>query len=471
MGMSIRCGVHKAPCQGNIDVGRKPLPAMIEPRILKGFRDFLPREMMQRQALMAIARRVYESFGFAPIDTPTLEYLEILSGKGSEETDRQMYHFVDNGGRHVGMRFDLTVPLARFVAQHVAQLGTPFKRYHIAPVWRGEKQQRGRYREFVQCDFDTIGTRSIMADLEMVLVIDQLLQALGLTRFQIRLNHRKLLNGILANQGLETHAVGVLRALDKLGKIGAAGVLEEMVAQLGIPAAVAGQILELAQQSGDPATVLDLAAAAVGNHPLGQEGVAELRELLPAAIAAGVPAERLVLDISIARGLDYYTGTIVETQLLDLPEIGSVCSGGRYDNLAGLYTKQDLPGVGASLGLDRLLAAMDELGLVPETSSPTQVLLAFFEPQLQLQYLHLAAKMRATGIKVEFYPEPAKLKKQLKYADQRKIPAVLLIGSQEWERQQATIKWLFQDRQAEVPLSATAAELCQYFHEQLKDLK
>jgi histidyl-tRNA synthetase len=451
-----------------MDVGRKQLLDMIEPRILKGFRDFLPREMMQRQALMATARRVYESFGFAPIDTPTLEYLEILSGKGSEETDRQMYHFVDNGGRPVGMRFDLTVPLARYVAQHIAQLGTPFKRYHIAPVWRGEKQQRGRYREFVQCDFDTIGTRSVMADLEMVLVIDQLLQALGFKRFQIRINHRKLLNGILANQNLEAHAVGVLRAIDKLGKLGAEAVQAEMVSQVGIPAPVASQILELTQQTGDPDTVLSLAAAAVGSHPLGQQGVAELRELLPAAVAAGVPAERLVLDISIARGLDYYTGTIVETQLLDLPEIGSVCSGGRYDNLAGLYTKQDLPGVGASLGLDRLLAAMEELGLVPDRSSPTEVLLAFFEPQLQCEYLRLAAQLRASGIKVEFYPEPAKLKKQLKYADQRKIPAVLLIGSQEWEQQQATIKWLFQDRQAEVALSADAAELCRYFHQHLR---
>ncbi|MDP1564135.1 MAG: histidine--tRNA ligase [Pirellulaceae bacterium] len=435
---------------------------MIEPRILSGFRDFLPREMMQRQALMDTARRVYQSFGFAPIDTPTLEYLEILSGKGSAETDRQMYHFVDNGGRPVGMRFDLTVPLARYVAQHINEIGTPFKRYHIAPVWRGERQQRGRYREFVQCDFDTIGTRSLLADLEMILVINQLMMALGFQRFQIRINHRKLLNGLLAQKGLEQHSVGVLRAIDKLGKSGAELVLAELI-QVGLPEVVAQEILQLGLYRGDSDGVLELAERAVGDHPLGREGVADLRELIGSAKAAGVPSDRLVLDISIARGLDYYTGTIVETQLLDLPSIGSVCSGGRYDNLARLYTKQDLPGVGASLGLDRLLAAMEDLGMVADRSSPTQILLAFFEPQLQWDYLRLASQLRAIGLNVEFYPEPAKLKKQLKYADQRKIPAVVLIGSQEWEQKQAAVKWLDREVQTTVPLSADGSELREYF--------
>lgn len=447
---------------------------LIEPRILSGFRDFLPRDMLQRQKLMEIARRVYQSFGFAPIDTPTLEYLEILSGKGSEETDRQMYHFVDNGGRHVGMRFDLTVPLARYAAQHIHQLGTPFKRYHIAPVWRGEKPQDGRYREFVQCDFDTIGTRSLMADLEMILVIDQLLQAIGFQRFQLRINHRLLLNGLLAAKGLEQHSVGVLRGLDKLGKLGAEVVRAELIDKVGLPATVTDEILALAHASqaglasGDPWPLLELAQQAVGDHPLGCRGVAELRELLQSAYAAGVPRDRLVVDISIARGLDYYTGTIVETSLLDLPEIGSVCSGGRYDNLAGLYTKQDLPGVGASLGLDRLLAAMDKLGMIPEVSSPSQVLLAFFEPELQLNYLRLASQLRAAGVNVEFYPEPSKLKKQLKYADLRRIPAVILIGSQEWEQQQATIKWLYRDEQTTVPLSESGREICEYFVRELR---
>lgn len=442
---------------------------MIEPRVLSGFRDFLPREMMQRQTLMETARRVYQSFGFAPIDTPTLEYLEILLGKGSAETDRQMYHFVDNGGRPVGMRFDLTVPLARYVAQHINQLGTPFKRYHIAPVWRGERQQRGRYREFVQCDFDTIGTRSLMADLEMILVINELLMALGFQRFCIRINHRKLLNGMLAQKGLEQHSVGVLRAIDKLGKPGI-DVLAELI-HVGLPESVARDILQLGQQQGDPVSVLELAERCVGDHPVGREGVADLRALLKSAVAAGVPADRLVLDISIARGLDYYTGTIVETQLLDLPEIGSVCSGGRYDNLAGLYTKQDLPGVGASLGLDRLLAAMEELGLVADQSSPAQILLAFFEPQLQLEYLKLARQLRAVGLNVEFYPEPAKLKKQLKYADQRKIPAVILIGSQEWEQQQAAVKWLDREVQTTVPLTADGLSMCEYFQQAFRESK
>jgi len=436
---------------------------MIEPRTLKGFRDFLPREMLQRQELMAVARRVYQSFGYSPIETPALEYLEILAGKGSEETDRQMYHFQDNGGRHVGMRFDLTVPLARFVAQHFGQLGTPFKRYHIAPVWRGEKQQRGRYREFMQCDFDTIGTRSLLADLEMILVIDRLLQELGFQRFQIRLNHRKLLNGLLANRGLEPQAGSVLRALDKLGKAGPEQVHAELVQQLGVPPQVADEILELSRQGGAPEEVLQRAQRAVGDHPLGCQGVAELRDLWQWALAAGVSSDRLILDVSIARGLDYYTGPIVETILLDLPEIGSVCSGGRYDNLASLFTKQDLPGVGASLGLDRLLAAMEELGMIGPAHSPTEVLVAFFDAPLSGEYLRLAAGLRAAGLNVELYPEPVKLKKQLKYADQRRIPAVLLIGSQEWERGTATVKWLFQDRQDEVTLGVDGAELRDYF--------
>lgn len=440
---------------------------MIEPRTLKGFRDFLPSEMMSRQAMMAVARRVYESFGFAPIDTPALEYLEILSGKGSEETDRQMYHFQDNGGRHVGMRFDLTVPLARYVAQHNHLLGTPFKRYHIAPVWRGEKQQHGRYREFVQCDFDTIGTRSMVADIEMVLVIDRLLQQLGFERFRMRINNRKLLNGWLASQGLEQHSVGVLRALDKIGKIDLEVVLDEMVEKVGIPRDVARGALEMGQMEGSPEEVLERLKSALKGHPLGEEGVSELQTVLAGAKAAGVPAERLALDLSIARGLDYYTGTIVETNLLDLPSIGSVCSGGRYDNLAGLYTKQDLPGVGASLGLDRLLAAMADLNLLSDRSSPTQILLAFFESELQSEYLRLATRLREQGWCVEFYPEPAKLKKQLKYADQKKIPAVVLIGSDEWSRQAATVKWLFEGTQDEVSLADDGQHLINYFQQRI----
>lgn len=442
-------------------VARTGSMSIIQPRTLAGFRDFLPQEMIQRQALMDVARRVYESFGFSPIDTPTLELLEILTGKGSEETDRQMYRFQDHGGRDVGMRFDLTVPLARYVAQHIGQLGTPFKRYHIAPVWRGERQQRGRYREFVQCDFDTIGTRSVMADIEMVLVIHQLLGSLGFERFQIRVNNRKLLNGMLASLDLQDRSTPILRALDKLEKDGPEAVAKEMVDQAGVDTNTAQRILELSQQKGDWESLLGVAKGLVGSHELGLEGISELRQVMEAAAASGVPAERIQLDVSIARGLDYYTGTIVETILGDLPSIGSVCSGGRYDNLAGVYTKQDLPGVGASLGLDRLLAAMDELGLVGEAQTPAQVLLTYFDPELQLYYLQLASQLRESGLKVEVYPEAAKLKKQLKYADQKKIPAVLVIGSQERQDGQVQLKWMVEGNQENIDISGSIDPLVQ----------
>jgi len=423
--------------------------------------------MLQRQALMDTARTVYQSFGFSPIDTPALELQEILSGKGSEETDRQMYRFEDNGGRSVGMRFDLTVPLARFVAQHIGQLGTPFKRYHIAPVWRGENAQRGRYREFIQCDFDTIGTRSIMADIEMILVIDRLLTKLDFERFQIRINNRKLLNGLLANLDLQAHSVAVLRALDKLSKVGPEAVVKEMVDLVGVSSQAAQQVLNLCQSSGESDGVLSVAESVVGGNELGREGVSELRQVLEATSAAGIPSARIHLDISIARGLDYYTGTIVETMLSDLPEIGSICSGGRYDNLASLYTKQDLPGVGASLGLDRLLAAMEELNLVQQAQSPTQVLIAYFDPLLQANYLKFGAILRDAGLNVELYPEPAKLKKQLKYADQKRIPAVLLIGSQEIENRQAQVKWMLDNQQDNLPLTEDLAAIIQCFTQKL----
>lgn len=443
--------------------------SIIQPRTLAGFRDFLPREMLQRQALMDTARGVYQSFGFSPIDTPTLELLEILTGKGSEETDRQMYRFQDHGGRDVGMRFDLTVPLARYVAQHINELGTPFKRYHIAPVWRGERAQRGRYREFVQCDFDTIGTHSIMADIEMVLVIHDLFRQLGFERFQIRINNRKLLNGMLASLGLQDVSTAVLRALDKLEKVGADAVAQEMVQQAGIQEPIARRILELSQQQGDWQAVLKVAEGLVGDQELGRQGMEELRQVMEAAAAAGIPDQRVVLDVSIARGLDYYTGTIVETILDDLPEIGSVCSGGRYDNLAGLYTKQDLPGVGASLGLDRLLAAMEELGLGATAQTPSQILIAYFDPALPMHYLELASQMRQAGLNVEVYPEPAKLKKQLKYADQKQIPAVLVIGSQEFQDRQVQLKWMQDSQQENVSIDGGIDSLIMAIRSRLTD--
>ena len=416
------------------------MSSLIQPRTLKGFRDFLPETMLPREALMETARKVYRRYGFSPIDTPVLEYLEILIGKGSEETDRQLYRFEDHGGRQVGMRFDLTVPLARFVAQHIAKLGTPFKRYHIAPVWRGESPQAGRFREFMQCDFDTIGTESVVADIETALVIHELLLEIGIEDFQLRINNRQVLTGVLQKLELIEHTVPVLRALDKLDKIGREAVAAEMQSTAKISATQAGAVLELAQVSGTPDEVLRRSAPLVAGNDLGETGLERLRQITHALQQAGVPPNRYKLDISIARGLDYYTGVIFETVLGQLPSIGSVCSGGRYDNLAELYSKQHLPGIGASLGLDRLLAAMETLHMIEPVRTPAPVLVVFFDRERLDDYLRLAQTIRAAGIGTELYPEPRKLAAQLKYADQRGFRVALIAGSQEWEAGTCQVK-------------------------------
>lgn len=430
---------------------------LIQPRTLGGFRDFLPEAMIARERLIGTAQRVYRSFGFSPIDTPALEYFEILSGKGSEETDRQMYHF-EHGDKHVGMRFDLTVPLARYAAQHVNELGLPFKRYHIATVWRGERQQRGRYREFMQCDFDTIGTRSVAADIETAVVIHELMRAIGFEKFTIRVNNRQVLNGLLDKQGLRDKSVVVLRAIDKLGKVSREDVQQEMVAA-GVSAEAAGQMLELVGLSGTNEEMLSQLAKLVAGNALGEEGVERLRQILRGAAAGGVEAGRLKLDVAIARGLDYYTGAIFETFLDDLPTIGSVCSGGRYDNLAALFTKQELPGIGASLGLDRLLAAMEELKLIEPTRTPAPVLIPYFDADRLDDYLRLAAVVRRAGIGVEVFPEAKKLGQQLQYADRKGFRVALVAGSRELDAGRVQVKNLAAKTAEDVPLTASGEEL------------
>ncbi len=416
--------------------------SLIQPRTLKGFRDYLPAVMIPREQLMQTAREVFRSFGFAPIDTPTLEHLEILTGKGSDETDRQIYRFQDNGGRDVGMRFDLTVPLARFAAQHIATLGTPFKRYHIAPVWRGENPQAGRFREFVQCDFDTIGTESVLADIEAVAVINQLFDTIGFDRFTISINNRTILTGLLDHLGLSDRTVPVLRTLDKLAKIGRDQTAEEMCRVAEIDASQANAVLKLAECDGDPQAIFAQLPAITGGNEKAAGGIERLQSIYSGAIAAGVPDRRLKVDVSIARGLDYYTGVIFETMLDDLPGIGSVCSGGRYDNLAELYSKQHLPGIGASLGLDRLLAAMEQLQLLPTASTPAPVFIAYFDPSHRDDYLRLAANLRVAGIGAEVYPDAKKLGPQLKYADSHGFTVALIAGENEWGESRCQVKTL-----------------------------
>jgi len=424
---------------------------LIKPETLKGFRDYLPEAMIAREALMETARSVYRSYGFSPIDTPALEYSRILLGKGSDETDKQLFRFQDQGDRDVAMRFDLTVPFARFAAQHLNDIGTPFKRYHIGTVWRAEKPQKGRYREFYQCDFDTIGTDSNVSDIETLLVIHDLFERIGFDRFTIRVNHRQLLNGLLEQVGLREQSVGVLRALDKLAKVGEAAVLKELTEQVGAEEAAARKVLEFAALTGTPSEILAQVDRLIGASESGRQGIDKLRELFDTITRVGVPADRVALDVSIARGLDYYTGTIYETFLGDLPGIGSVCSGGRYDNLAGLFTKQPLPGVGASLGLDRLLAAMEELGMVKTTSTPAQVLVTMFDASRAADYLRIASILRKAGIPTEVYPQPKKIGKQFQYADKKGFAFALIAGEEEFANGQWQIKNLKTGEQQPLP--------------------
>jgi histidyl-tRNA synthetase len=431
----------------------------ITPRTLKGFRDYPPEVMIPRERLIDTARRVYRSYGFSPIDTPALEYLEILAGKGSEETDKQLYKFKDHGGRDVGLRFDLTVPLARFAAQHVNDLGIPFKRYHIATVWRGENTQRGRYREFMQCDFDTIGTKSVAADIETVLVIHDLMHAIGFEDFTIHLNNRMLLTGLLERLGLADRAVAVLRVLDKLGKIGPDAVAGELISSAGTTIEQAKEIVRLSDITGSNDEVLRQVEPLVSASQTGQEGVAKLREVLAGVAAAGVPESCVRLHVSIARGLDYYTGMVFETYLDALPGIGSVCSGGRYDNLAEQFTAQELPGIGASLGLDRLLAAMEELGMIEKVATPAPVFIPFFDPSKLHEYLKLAAALRAAGIGVEVFPDAKKLGQQLKYADRRGFRIALIAGGNEFAAGICQVKDLQKTTQQDVPMEPDAASV------------
>ncbi len=387
---------------------------------------------MARERLIDVARAVYRSYGFAPIDTPALEYAEVLLGKGGEESDKQVFRFTDQGDRDVAMRFDLTVPLARFSAQHIQALGTPFRRYHIAPVWRGERPARGRFREFMQCDFDTIGTASNSADIETLLVINDVFEKIGIERFTIRVNNRKVLNGLLEKKGLQEYATGILRCLDKLDKIGRDKVVEEMVERVGITAEQAGGVLDMAQLQGSPTEILSSLEGMLAGSEIGEVGVANLRELFDTITACGLPPERVSLDVSIARGLDYYTGTIYETFLGDLPGIGSVCSGGRYDNLTQKFTAMELPGVGASLGLDRMLAALEELGMTQTASTPAPVLVTMFERDRAMDYMQMGRRLRQAGIGAEVFPDAKGIGKQMKYANNKGFEVALIAGADEF---------------------------------------
>jgi len=441
------------------------MSTIIPPRTLSGFRDYLPDVMLAREKVLETARRVYRSYGFTPIDTPAGEALDVLLGKGGDESDKLVYRVLSAKGdkAEMGLRFDLTVPFARFAAQYINQLGTPFKRYAMGPVWRGERPGHGRYREFWQCDFDTIGTTSNAADIETVMVINDLFEAIGFDRFTIRVNNRMALNGLLELLGLADKAVSLLRSLDKLPKIGAEKTAEEMVKESAVTLEQANRVLALAAITGSNNEILDRTEALFAGSPndTAAEGIKRLRELLSVASSAGIPEDRIKIDLSIARGLDYYTGTIYETFLTDLPGIGSVCSGGRYDNLASKYTKQVLPGVGASLGLDRLITAMEELKhpLLTGQSTPAEVLVVQFDAAKLGEYERIARSLRKARINVEVYPDAKKVGQQLGYAEKRGFKFALIAGEQEFATGVWKVKDLAKREERSVPESELVAVL------------
>jgi histidyl-tRNA synthetase len=437
------------------------MPEIIEPRVLKGFRDYLPQDETARRALMEVLEKVFRSFGFVPIDTPALEYAEVLLGKGGGETDKQVYRFKDKGDRDVALRFDLTVPFARFMAEHAEELYLPFRRYHMAKVWRGENTQRGRYREFMQCDFDIVGVDSASPDTDIVLLIADAMAALDVGAFTVRINHRGIFNRFLESVGLREKSVSVLRIVDKAEKVGTEELARLLSAEVGPE--VADRILRfIAKEDGFEATLGKIEALAGG--PSADSG--RLREIWRNARDSGFPGA-LVLDPSITRGLDYYTGVVFETSLDAMPEIGSVCSGGRYDELASLYTTKRLPGVGSSIGLDRLLAALDALGKVERSPGYTRVLVLDIEESLSPSYHRIARALRAAGIAAEVYPEKRKLAQQFAYAERKGIGLAVMIGTDEAARGEAQLRDLASRESAVLPFAggdaspivARAAEL------------
>lgn len=410
---------------------------LIQPKVLKGFRDFLPAAEIQRDVLQEKITQVYRSFGFVPIDTPVLEYTEILLRKSNGETEKQVFRFEDNGGRDVAMRFDLTVPFARFTAEHFSELYLPFKRYHIAKVWRGEKPQAGRYREFVQCDVDTVGSDSAAADFEILNVMKCALNAIDVEKITIHVNHRGIFNRFLDKIGVLDKSEDILRSVDKLAKVGQEAVEKELIEFTG-DSSKANEILKYISAKGSFLEILNtLETMAGGPGPDTQR----MKDIYSMMEAAGIE-KTYVLDPSITRGLDYYTGVVYETFLNDLPSIGSVCSGGRYDNLAGLYMKEKVPGVGVSIGLDRLIAGLEQLGKSENKGSFVDVEIFCQKAEHMMYYQKIASELRSKGVAVEVFPEPKKMNQQYNVTEAKTIPWGIIINDDDVKNNTFSLKKL-----------------------------
>ena len=405
----------------------------IKPHTLSGFMELLPAPQQQMEAIMDVLRTTYSLYGFTPLDTPAIEAADVLLAKGGGETEKQIYRFT-KGDADLALRFDLTVPLAKYVALHYGELSFPFRRYQIGKVWRGERAQRGRFREFYQADIDIIGDGAldILNEAEIPAIIYDTFTRLGLHRFRIRVNNRKVLNGFFAILGLSEQAGDVLRTIDKLDKIGADKVRALLTDTCGVTAEQADEILRFIACPGTSADKLAFLEQYRGRNETFDTGLDELRTVVGYLPAFGVPEENFELDLTIARGLDYYTGTVYETVLLDHPEVGSICSGGRYDDLAGYYTNKSLPGVGISIGLTRLFYILQEQNMISDAvlTAPADVLILPMTDDLSAA-VSLASMLRAGGLRVQLYSEKKKFKAKIGYADKLGIPFVIFLGEDE----------------------------------------
>ncbi len=413
----------------------------MKPRTLSGFMELLPAKQAQFEKIAQVLRDTYALYGFYPLDTPILEASEVLLAKGGGETEKQIYRF-QKGDSDLSMRFDLTVPLAKYVALNYGALSFPFRRFQIGKVYRGERAQRGRFREFYQADIDVIGDGSLdlINEAEIPSIIYKTFSELGLTRFVIRINNRKVLNGFFEMLGLTGRAADVMRTIDKLEKIGADAV-REILLEEGVPAESADEILRFITLGGGTEDILQALEGYRGKNDTLDAGISELTAVAGYMSAFGVPADHFAIDLTIARGLDYYTGTVYETTMLDHPEIGSICSGGRYDNLAEYYTDKKLPGVGISIGLTRLFFVLQDKSLLNENppTAPADVLILPMADDMGAA-IALATRFRAEGIRTQLHCEKKKFKAKISYADKLSIPYVVFLGEDEIANGTVTLK-------------------------------
>ena len=434
--------------------------AKVQPRTLSGFMELLPARQIQFDRMAAILRDSFSLYGFFPLDTPLIEASEVLLAKGGGETEKQIYRFM-KGDSDLSLRFDLTVPLAKYVALHYAELAFPFRRFQIGKVYRGERAQRGRFREFYQADIDVIGDGKldISNEAEIPSIIYRAFTALGLKRFQIRVNNRKILNGFYAMLGLTQQSGEIMRTVDKLDKIGASKV-KELLVEGGVSEDSAQEILHFIGISGGNQAVLTALETYRGRNEVFDTGLDELTTVVKYLAAFGVPETHFAVDLTIARGLDYYTGTVYETTMLDHPEIGSICSGGRFDNLAEYYTDRQLPGVGISIGLTRLFFVLEDQGYLNDelNTAPADALILPMAEDMG-PAISLATALRAAGVRTQIYGEPKKFKQKMTYADKLAVPYVIILGDDEVRDNAASVKNMRTGEQLKLPMDQVAAHI------------